>query len=37
MQAMQIRWTPDSHWSNSDEDFRDASMVLVFADASYFQ
>ena len=37
MQTTQIRWTPDSKWSNSADDFRDADLVLVFADTAYFQ
>lgn len=36
MQTRQIRWTPDAAWSEGD-DFRDADLVLVFADADYFQ
>jgi hypothetical protein len=36
MQTTQIRWTPDAAWSGGD-DFRDADLVLVFADAAYFQ
>ena len=37
MQTTQIRWTPDSKWSNSADDFRDADLVLAFADTAYFQ
>ena len=37
MQTTQIRWTPDKQWSNSAEDFRDANLVLVFADHEFFQ
>ena len=36
MQTTQIRWTLDAAWSGAD-DFRDADLVLVFADAPYFQ
>ena len=37
MQTTQIRWTPDSKWSNSADDFRDADLVLAFANTAYFQ
>lgn len=37
MQTTQIRWTPGAHWSDSADDFRDAGLALVFADAAYFQ
>jgi hypothetical protein len=37
MQTTQIRWTNDSSWTDFDESFRDADLVLVFADAAYFQ
>ena len=37
MQTTQIRWTRGSHWSDSADSFHDADLVLVFADAEYFQ
>ncbi|MDO8413408.1 MAG: FIST N-terminal domain-containing protein [Gallionellaceae bacterium] len=37
MQITQIRWTPAAQWNNSADDCRDADLVLVFADADYFQ
>lgn len=37
MLTRQIRWTSDAHWDDSAEDFRDADLVLVFADTAYFQ
>jgi hypothetical protein len=36
MQTTQVRWTLDAAW-NGAGDFRDADLVLVFADAPYFQ
>ncbi|MEO8331578.1 MAG: FIST N-terminal domain-containing protein [Gallionella sp.] len=36
METMQISWTPDAAWSGG-EAFRDADLVLVFADAAYFE
>src|SRR2546425_1168657 len=37
METKQISWTPSSQWSDSSDDFGDADLVLVFADADYFQ
>ncbi len=37
METSQFRWTPEAHWHDSRKDFRDADLVLVFADAAYFQ
>lgn len=37
MQTTQIRWTHGLHWSDSADSFHDADLVLVFADAAYFQ
>lgn len=37
MQMMQIRWSHSSHWSDSADRLHNADLVLVFADAEYFQ
>lgn len=37
MQTTQIRWTRNSHWSDSADGFVDADLVLVFANAGYFE
>src|SRR5262249_17267462 len=38
MQTMQLRWTPEFHWSNcSSDNLEDADLVLVFADTPHFQ
>jgi hypothetical protein len=36
VETTQISWTPNAAWSGGDV-FRDADLVLVFADAEYFQ
>lgn len=37
MDTTQLRWTAGSDWSDSPDGFHDADLVLVFADADYFQ
>jgi len=37
METAQIRWTHGSGWTDGTEGFHDADLVLVFADAVYFQ